>query len=300
MDLSIVVPTLNARDDLSACLDAVAEFVPDAEVIVANGPSADGTTGMVRERGDVTVLVEIADRTVNAARNAGINRASGDVVALVNPSRVITADWPDAVEAGVREADVVTGPTMERLRAGLTTETAESRTIAGRTITYLNGGNVAFRREALDELDGFDEYLEIGGSRDLAHRLAAHEFTVTWDDRMAVESEFQTDGEQPDRDWAWKYRSLAYRLCKNYGLRPSILYRLTRHAGVDSVEAMGDVAGGRARPSQWFATGRDVLTNLAIGIKDGLWARRLDRTPRRNPYGRSARTDRAVSVYTWA
>jgi len=39
---------------------------------------------MVRDRDDVDVLVEISDRTVNVARNAGIEVATGDIVALVD------------------------------------------------------------------------------------------------------------------------------------------------------------------------------------------------------------------------
>ena len=53
MQLSVVVPTLNARDRLAATLDGLASHAPDAEVVVVNGPSADGTTGMVRDRADV-------------------------------------------------------------------------------------------------------------------------------------------------------------------------------------------------------------------------------------------------------
>ena len=44
MYLSVVVPTLNGREELARCLDGLAERVPDAEKIVVNGPSADGTT----------------------------------------------------------------------------------------------------------------------------------------------------------------------------------------------------------------------------------------------------------------
>ncbi|MFW5917273.1 MAG: glycosyltransferase, partial [Halorubrum sp.] len=110
MDLSVVVPTLNGRDRLAACLDALAAHAPDAEVIVANGPSADGTTGMVRDRDDVDVLVEISDRSVNVARNAGIEVASGDVIALVDYDNRIGASWLDGVRSGLDDADVVTGP----------------------------------------------------------------------------------------------------------------------------------------------------------------------------------------------
>jgi len=299
MELSVVVPTLNARDDLASCLDALGTHASDAEVLVVNGPSADGTTGMVQERGDVDVLVEIADRTINAARNAGITRASGDVVAFVDHTLAVTEGWQEAVRAGVAEAAAVTGPTHTQLRAGKETETVESRTIAGREVTYFNGGNVAFRRETLADLDGFDEYLDLGGARDLAHRLAALEATVTWDAAMAVEHEQATDGGTPETEWDWKYRSLSYRLVKNYGLRPTAVRRILSHAASDAAAELKAVTTGESSPSSWLGSGRDVVTNAVGGATDALGARQRDRTPRRNPRGCSARADRAVTVYDW-
>jgi len=299
MDISVVVPTLNARDELVDCLDALAEYVPDAEVVVVNGPSADGTTGMIQDREDVDVLVEMADRTINAARNAGIDHATGDAVALVNQTLSVTETWLTAVTDGLDGADVVTGPTNTQLAAGLATEEEETRTIAGRTVTYFNGGNVALRREPLDELDGFDEYLDIGGARDLTHRLAGMDYTVRWDDQMAVRRDVGADGGEAEADWGWKYRSLAYRLVKNYGTRPTVVRRLVGHAGSDAVSELRAVLKGEAQPSKWLGRGRDVTTNIAGGTKDGLLARRLDRTVRRNPRGRSARVDRPVTVYDW-
>jgi hypothetical protein len=65
------------------------------------------------------------------------------------------------------------------------------------------------------------------------------------------------------------------------------------------VSEFRNVLGGESQPSRWFGTGRAVTVNLAVGLRDGHAARRLDRTPRRNPRGRSTRTDRAVEVYDW-
>lgn len=296
MELSVVVPTLNGREELAGCLDALAEQVPDAEILVVNGPSADGTTGMVRDRSDVDVLVEIADRAVTVARNAGLDRATGDIVALVSHTLSVEEGWGEAVRAGVEEHAAVTGPTHEQLTAGMTTESEESRTIAGRSVTYFNAGNVAFRREALDELDGFDEYLQIGSSRDVAHRLAKSDYTVGWDSGMCVRREFEADGGIRERDWHWKYRSLSYRLVKNYGLRPTVVRRVLSHAGSDAIEALKGVAQGDTAPSQWFSTGRDVIDGAGLGSKDGLLARYWGGE---NPNGRSVRADRAVAVYDW-
>ncbi|WP_302080934.1 glycosyltransferase family 2 protein [Salinibaculum rarum] len=299
MDISVVVPTLNACDKLAGCLDALAEHAPSAEIIVVNGPSTDGTTGMVRDRDDVAVLVEVADRTINAERNAGINHASGEAIALVNQNLSVTETWEEAVRSGLADNDVVTGPTHTQLTAGIETEKKESRTISGREVTYLNGGNTAFRREPLDELDGFDEYLDIGGMRDLAHRLAALDVSVRWDDELCARRDVGADGGETATDWGWKYRSLAYRLVKNYGFRPTVVRRLLGHAGSDGYAELRGVVRGNGRPSNWLGTGRDVTSNMLGGIKDGLVARRLDKTVRRNPRGRSSRTDRAVTVYDW-
>ena len=299
MQLSVVVPTLNGRDQLSSCLDRLTATAPDAEFIVVNGPSADGTTGMVRDRDDVDVLVEVSARTVNVARNAGIEVATGDVIAFVSYDLRIEDSWQEALVDGLTEASVVTGPTHRTVPGGMTTESAEECRIARRDVTYFSGGNVAFEADVLRELDGFDEYLETGGSRDAAHRLAGMEVDVTWRPEMSVRCEYEADGGQTKRDWGWKYRALSYRLVKNYGVRPTILRRTVTHALSDAAATARDVVGGEAQPTAWFGTGRDVVSGIATGTSDGLVARSRDRDPSRNPHGISKRADRAVARYDW-
>lgn len=298
MELSVVVPTLNAREELADCLDALAEHASSAEVIVVNGPSADGTTGMVQERSDVDVLVELADRKINVARNAGIDWSTGAYVAFVNHTLEVGEQWAISVKRGLSGNAVVTGPTRSQI-AGNALEASEERAIGGRTVAYFNPGNVAFTREPLDELDGFDESLSVGGARDFAHRLAASEYGVCWDDQMAVTEAVGADGGEPETDWGWKYRSLSYRLIKNYGFRPTVVRRILSHAGTDAYQHLKAVAKGNERPSRWLGTGRDVVAGIVGGIWGGLGARRRDRTKRRNPNGRSSRADRAVTVYDW-
>jgi len=298
MDISVVVPTLNARDKLAGCLDALAEHAPDAELIVVNGPSSDGTTGMVRNRDDVDVLVELADRTINPARNAGTDRATRDVVAFVDHRHQIAPGWTDAVAAGLASTAGVTGPTRRRDGGADRTE-PDSRSFAGRTVTFFDPGNVAFSRQVLDDLDGFDESLETGGSRDLAHRAAASGHTIGWAENMKTTGGLSADGGDPGYAPDQRYRSLAYRLGKNYGLRPTVARRLVGAAGRDAYVGLRDIFGGDRRPTWWLGTGRRVLAGLCGGIRDGLIARRRDSHPRRNPRGRSARADRAVTVYDW-
>lgn len=296
MDVSVVVPTLNSREQLGRCLDTLATEGPD-ETIVVNGPSADGTSGMVRDRDDVDVLVELDDRNVNVARNAGIDRARGDVVALLDHGLAVEDGWLDAIREGIADVDAVTGPTLRSLRSEATTAAPERRVIGGRAVTYFNRGNLALTRAALAALDGFDEYLDVGGARDAAHRMAAMEYEVGWEPGMIVSREFGADGGQTERDWHWRYRSLVYRMVKNYGVRPTVAGRVGRHAVSDSVGALREVAGGEIPLSRWFADGRDAVLGIARGANDALRARWRDATPRRNPNGWRARADRAVTVY---
>ncbi|WP_254543323.1 glycosyltransferase family 2 protein [Halomarina pelagica] len=322
MQLSVVVPTLNGREHLVRCLDSLAEHAPEAEVVVVNGPSVDGTTGTVRARDDVDVLVEIDERNIDVARNAGIDRSTGDAVAFLDYSVTVQPGWYEALVgalAGPASAHrasghgpdvpaVVTGPTRRALPGGgVASEAVERRRLGGRRVTYFNGGNVAFTREALDAIDGFDEFLATGGGRDAAHRLAALDRAVSWVPGMAVrydgqgepegirEPSLYADGGELTRDWSWRYRSLTYRLVKNYGVRSC--WRVGRHAVDDAADALREVVRGESRPSSWFGNGRDVLSGAATGLRAGVVARVRDRSPKRNPHGLSTRSDRAVAVY---
>lgn len=304
MQLSVVVPTLNARQRLSRALDALGAHLPDAEVVVVNGPSSDGTSGLVREHAAADVLLELPERNLNASRNAGLAAATGDVVVFVSHGSVVREGWYDALDDAIAEgADVVAGPVHRSVSGGVTTEACETDTVAGRDVTYFDGGNVAFRREVAEALDGFDEYLQTGAARDAAHRLAGMEYEVAWRPDFAV---LRTDGDDvadrmaDDSDvpaWGLKYRALGYRLAKNYGVRASVAWRALRHALADARSAARRVFGGDERPSAWLRNGRAVVAGAVAGVEDGLAARRRDRSPRRNPNGVSTRMDRAMSRY---
>ena len=296
MELSVVVSTLNDREQLLSSLDALAERTPPStELIVVNGPSSDGTTGIVRERTDVDVLVEISERNPSVSRNAGLRAATGDVIAFLDGECAIEHSWYDAIERSVATGtDVVTGPVT-----GTQTDRdpRTPRTVAGRRVVHFDGDNVAFDRTVLEALDGFDEYLEDGGERDCAHRVAGLGFETDWDAEMAARREVGTDGGQTDRNWGTAYRSLSYRLAKNYGPRPTVLGRTIGSAIRDGTAGVRGVFTGDETPTGWVSDGTDVVSNAARGLRDGLCARYTDRSSQRNPNGLSIRHDRAVHVY---
>jgi hypothetical protein len=253
---------------------------------------------MVRGRDDVDVLVEVSTRTLNVARNAGVEVAGGDAVALLRYDLLVGSSWVDAIRAGLADAAAVTGPAAT---AGDSADGPERTDLVGRTVTYFDGGNVAVRADALSAMDGFDEYLETGGARDLAHRLAGAGYAVDWRADMRAGGAYGSDGgaDDDDRRPYWRYRALAYRLVKNYGPRPTVVRRVAKHAVADGAAGARNVVGGSARLTRVVGAARDVVTGTVTGASDGLVARARDQSTTRNPHGVSTRADRAVACYDW-
>lgn len=302
MDFSVVVPTYNRRQVLVKCLDAIETNTDAVELIVVNGPSTDGTSGMVRNRSDVDILLEVAERNINVARNAGITTASGDVIAFINHCYGPGPGWQQAVTGAITDgAAVISGPVDNN--TGLINERLDWFD----TGFDLTSGNIAMNREAIVSTDGFDEYLKVGGIADLAHRLRGLRVDSRWSGGMRVRSfeESQPDDERwtipfledEKAQWGLRYRSLGYILAKNYGIRPRVPWWLGRRAFVDAGGGARDVIKGTIPPTSWFANGWAVVSNGGAGIKAGLLARRRDPTATRNPNGVSMRLDRIVDRY---
>ena len=92
-DLSIVIPTLEAANYLSATLGAIAGG--GAEVIVADGGSTDATRTIAEGHG-ATVVEAPRGRGTQLA--VGAQRAGGRWLLFVHADTVLGAGWAEAVE----------------------------------------------------------------------------------------------------------------------------------------------------------------------------------------------------------
>ena len=97
VDLSIVVVSWNVQELLSRCLQSVLAGLGasaiDAEIIVIDNGSADGSDDMVRREFPQTRLIANADnRGFPAASNQGIAVANGRYVLLLNPDTEVISD----------------------------------------------------------------------------------------------------------------------------------------------------------------------------------------------------------------
>ena len=114
--LSIVIVSYNARAHLERCLASLAAAPPAEhhEVIVVDNASADGSADAARAFPGV-VVIELAENAGFAAgNNAGIRRARGERLLLLNSDTIVPPGAIDALTARLDAHDdaAVAGPRL--------------------------------------------------------------------------------------------------------------------------------------------------------------------------------------------
>lgn len=160
--VSVVVPTRNRAGllpRLLAALDALEP--PDSagyEVIVVDDGSADATPGILAEwsgAGRRSIRLDVAGGSY-AARNAGWRAAQGGIIAFTDDDCLPEHGWLAGLVGALREPDFVAVQGIILTdRAGITPFTHQiEQTKPG---PPFRTANMAYRREVLEELGGFDD-----------------------------------------------------------------------------------------------------------------------------------------------
>ncbi len=104
-ELTVIVPTLNAEDDLPRCLEALIEGVTGGlirELIVSDGGSDDATPAIAREAG--AVLISGAASRGGQLRRAGLV-AQGQWLLILHADSVCDPGWSEAVAQHLQSSD---------------------------------------------------------------------------------------------------------------------------------------------------------------------------------------------------
>lgn len=185
--ISVVVPCRNERRTLIACLDALeAQDFPGRrfEVILVDGRSTDGCPQLAAARG-LRVLQDHG-RGPAGARNVGIWASRGAVVAFTDADCVPRFDWLSGIDAAFRDDPTIAGVAgpMRLPRATLLGRLEDND--ARRHYRGYITSNVAYRRDVLFEVGGFDEDLCCAEDYDLAWRVLDRGHRIAHDERPVV------------------------------------------------------------------------------------------------------------------
>ena len=257
MKLSVVILSFNRRDALLRTLREIDAWrgEHDAEVIVVDNGSGDGSVEAVREKSPWVKLIAQASNTGVAGFNAGAAMANGELLLILDDD-----SWP--------EPAALTGAmAMMRSRATLggvalvpkhPTSKQTEWTLATRATArfpVMGCGNLV-RRDAWQKVGGYEEgFFLYRNDTDLAMKLLGAGYDVymdpawtVWHDSSATATKGERWLQMATRNWIW--------LCKRHGYS----WRVKLLAGVLG----GMVALRHAGPSL------SRLRCVATGIMDGI------------------------------
>ncbi len=181
--VSVVVCAYNAADTLEDNLRSLEQLTyPDFEIILVNDGSKDRTSEIGHSFASVRVI-DTPNAGLSAARNVGLAQATGEIVAYTDADTRVDRDWltflvqpfltSDVVGSGGPNVVPADDPPMAQCIArapGGPTHVLLDDRIA----EHVPGCNMAFRRDALLAIDGFNPiYLRAGDDVDVCWRLQA-------------------------------------------------------------------------------------------------------------------------------
>jgi glycosyltransferase involved in cell wall biosynthesis len=186
MKVSIIIPALNEEKYISKTLEAVTHIdYSDYEVIVVDNGSTDKTSEIVNSFPSIR-LVQIPERGLTKAREAGRRAATGEIIAQLDADSTPPKDWLTKGTAHFRNPKViaVSGPYFYEggpwwfkpvafvVQVVFYTPTNILVQLLGAGGVFI-GSNVFVRARALETIGGYNtEIAFYGEDSDIAKRIS--------------------------------------------------------------------------------------------------------------------------------
>ena len=178
--VSVVVCTYNGGRTLDGCLRSLRALdYPNYEVVVVDDGSTDDTREILGRFPEVRAVRQ-ENRGLGVARNVGLRESGGEVVAYTDSDCVADPGWLTCLVHQLRRsgAEGVGGPNLTPEDGWLSACVAASpgqptHVLEGdEEAEHVPGCNMAFRREALEAIGGFDpRYRKAGDDVDICLRV---------------------------------------------------------------------------------------------------------------------------------
>jgi len=195
--VSVVVCAYNAERTMDRCLASLAVLdYPNYEVIVVNDGSGDHTLD-IAESYSFCRIISQRNKGLGFARNVGAEAATGEIVAYTDSDCVADPDWLSYLVAKMESSNLAAcgGPNFpppeDALVPAVVTVAPGGPThvlISDEVAEHIAGCNMAFRREVLMRLGGFDPIYRAAGDdidicwrfQDAGHVIGFSPAAVVW------------------------------------------------------------------------------------------------------------------------
>jgi O-antigen biosynthesis protein len=186
--VSVVVCAYNAERTIDACLASLAVLnYPDYEVVVVNDGSRDRTLEIAETHPHCRIISQ-PNKGLSVARNVGAEAATGDIVAYTDSDCVADPDWLTYLVAKMEASGLAAcgGPNFPPPEDSLVPAAVAVAPggpthvlLSDEVAEHIAGCNMAFRREALLGLGGFDPvYRAAGDDVDICWRFQDAGFVI--------------------------------------------------------------------------------------------------------------------------
>jgi O-antigen biosynthesis protein len=187
--VSVIVCSYNGGATLDECLRSLATLdYPDYELIVVDDGSSDDTREILARFPQVRAIHE-RHRGLSVARNVGLECATGEVIAYTDSDCIVEPDWLTHLvhQLTMSGAAAVGGPNLTPEDGWLAACIAAAPgqpthvLVSDQVAEHIPGCNMAFRRDALESINGFDpQFLKAGDDVDICWRLQHEGFLITF------------------------------------------------------------------------------------------------------------------------
>jgi GT2 family glycosyltransferase len=241
--VSVIVCSLNGARTLRDCLKGLRRLeYPNHEVIVVDDGSTDETVTITREFG--FPVISTSNMGLSSARNTGMRAATGDIVAYLDDDAYPDPHWLHYLAATFQSTDCVGvgGPNLPPSGDGTIADCVANSPggpvhvlISDELAEHIPGCNMAFRKDALEAIGGFDPQFRVAGDDvDVCWRLQERGWTLGFSPSAVV--------------WHHRRNSVVayWRQQRGYGRAEALLERKwpDRHNNVGHISWAGSVYGG--------------------------------------------------------
>ena len=177
--ISVIIPTLNALPTLRTCLESVLRAAGRhgmVEIIVVDNGSTDGSFEVLTSNYSTRArIVRLESVTIAKMRNYGASLARGEVLSFLDSDCAIPESYFLKAEAVFEKLGCAATGSMCGVPASPHWVEETWYGLHGRNrdgyVTYINSGNLLVRKQAFDQVGGFDDELVTGEDAALAQKL---------------------------------------------------------------------------------------------------------------------------------